>query len=93
VRRFASSAELDEYFNSGKKDNSCYVEEIITANYNIHDCYNSQMCKPKFYEGHLTSNFDTVEHEPLEETMEGYIKYLQEMDDEMPKDFYKKRGA
>ena len=94
VRRFASSAELDEYFNSGKKDMSCYVEETITANYNIHDCYNSQMCKPKFYDGHIDEDFDTKEHEPLIENIDGYIKYLKEVDDELPDNFYdKKRGA
>ena len=94
VRKFAGSAELEQYFNSGKRDTSCFDEEIITANYNVHACYNSQMCKPKFYEGHLDEDFDTAEHTPIVEDIDGYIRYLQECDDELPKDFYNlKRGA
>jgi len=94
VRRFAGSAELEQYFNSGKKDTQTYDEEIITANYNVHDCYNSQMCKPKFYEGHFDKDFDTQEHTPLVEDIDGYIRYLQDSDDELPKDFYNtKRSA
>jgi len=94
VRRFNSSAELDEYFNSGKKDKETYTEETIIADYNVHDCYNSQMCKPKFYDGHIHDDFDTKEHEPIIENIEGYIKYLKEADDELPDNFYNlKRGA
>ena len=84
---------MDEYFNSGKKDKSTYTEQTITAKYNIHDNYNSQMCKPKFYDGHIDEDFDTREHEPLTENIEGYIKYLKEADDELPDNFYNaKRG-
>lgn len=94
VRKFAGSAELEQYFNSGKKDVSCYTEEIISADYNVHENYNSQMCKPKFYEKHFEEDFDTKEHEPLMENIEGYIKYLKEADDELPDGFYNtKRGA
>ena len=88
IRRFNGSAELEQYFTSGKKDKDCYVQETITADYNVHDCYNSQMCKPKFYDGHLYSDFDTQECEPIQETLDGYVKYLQEADDEMPPNFY-----
>lgn len=93
VRRIPSNAELERYLASGKKDETCFTEETIIANYDVHECYDHKMCKPKFFEGHLPEDFDTVEHEPLEETMEGYIKYLQEMDDELPKEFYKKVAA
>lgn len=94
VRKFAGSAELEQYFNSGKKDISCYTQEIITAKYNVHECYNSQMCKPKFYDGHTTENYDTAEHTPIIENIEGYIKHLEEADDELPDNFYNtKRGA
>jgi len=94
VRRIDGSAELEQYLNSGKRDTSCYAQEIITAKYNVHDCYNSQMCKPKFYDGHFDEDFDTEEHTPLQETIEGYIQHLQEHDDELPDNFYNlKRGA
>ena len=94
VRKFEGAAELEQYFNSGKQDKTTYTQEIITAKYNVHDCYNSQMCKPKFYEGHLENDFDTIEHTPLVEDIDGYIQYLQSNYDELPKDFYNlKRGA
>jgi len=43
VRRINGFAELEQYLSSGKKDTTCYEQEIITAKYNVHDCYNSQM--------------------------------------------------
>jgi len=93
VRRFLGSCELEQYLASGKKDSTCYTTEIIVAKYNVHDCYDSQMCKPKFYDGHIGADFDTKEHEPLVEDIGGYIKYLKELDDELPDNFYeKKRG-
>jgi len=88
IRRFNGSAELEQYFTSGKKDKDCYTQETITADYNVHDCYNSQMCKPKFYDGHIYNDFDTQECEPIQETLDGYVRYLQEADDEMPPNFY-----
>ena len=94
VRCFDGSAELDQYFSSGKQDKTTYTEQTITAKYDVHDCYNSQMCKPKFYDGHIGKDFDTTEHEPLIENIDGYIKYLKELDDELPDGFYNlKRGA
>ena len=93
IRRFAGSAELDQYLSSGKRDTTTYTQETIVADYNIHDCYNSQMCKPKFYDGHMTSDFDTKTAELLQESFDGYIKYLKELDDELPDNFYTKKGA
>lgn len=94
VRKFEGSAELDQYVSSGKKDKTCYTEEVIIADYNVHECYNSQMCKPKFYDRHLNEDFDTVEHTPLVENIDGYICYLKENDDELPDGFYDtKRSA
>ena len=77
---------------SGKKDKSCYTEDIVTAEYNVFACYNSQSCKPKFYDGHFEHDFDYSPAEPTEETLDGYIRYLQENDDELPARFYQKRG-
>lgn len=94
VRKIKGAAELEQYFATGRQDKSCFDEEVITCNYNVHDCYNSQMCKPKFYDGHLNEDFDTKEHTPLIEDVDGYIKYLKEADDELPENFYNtKRGA
>ena len=68
-----------------------YEEKIITADYNVFACYNSQNCKPKFYDGHLTEDFDLDYSSGLVESIEGYIKYLQESDDELPEEFYQSR--
>lgn len=76
---------------SGKKDESCYIEDEITADYNVFDCYDSQSCKPKFYDGHFDEDFDYNQAEPTEETMKGYIKYLKENDDELPEEYYQRR--
>ena len=78
---------------SGKKDKECYTEEKITANYNVFDCYDSQNCKPKFYDGHFNQDIDYNESEPTEETMYGYIQYLRDNDDELPENYYQRRKA
>lgn len=69
-----------------------FVTAGKTADYNVFACYDSQSCKPKFYDGHFEHDFDYSPAEPTAETLDGYIRYLQENDDELPKDFYQKRG-
>lgn len=91
IRRIKNSSLFDRYMQSGKKDKSCYDEETITANYNVFDLYDSQNCKPKFYAGHFDEDFDYKESTTIEESIEGYIKYLEENDDELPKNFYVRR--
>ncbi|MCL2631422.1 MAG: hypothetical protein FWD49_07920 [Firmicutes bacterium] len=89
VRRIDGNSELARYLSSGKRDKSCYEEETISIDYNVHNCYNHQMCRPKFYQGHLNEDYDTCEHEPLMETRGGFADYLSELDDELPRGFYK----
>lgn len=91
IRRIENSSVFDRYMASGKKDETCYAEETITADYNVFACYNHQSCKPKFYEGHFEEDFDYNEAKPIEETLEGYIQYLKENDDELPKKYYMRR--
>ena len=79
--------------NSGKKDKECYTEEVVKADYNVFACYDSQNCKPKFFDGHLHSDYDYMPAEPSDNTIEGYIKYLQTMDDELPEGFYTRGKA
>lgn len=93
IRKIANSSLFDRYMASGKKDKECYTEEIVTADYNVFECYDSQSCKPKFYDGHLDEDFDIIESEPTEESIEGYIKFLQENDDELPDNYFQKRKA
>ncbi len=91
IRKIENSSLFERYMASGKKDIDCYTEEEVTANYNVFDCYDSKSCKPKFYQGHLEEDFDYQQAEPTEETIEGYIKYLKENDDELPDNFHQKR--
>ena len=65
--------------------------ETVTAGYNVFSCYDSQNCKPKFYDGHLLEDFDYMPAEPNDGTLDGYIKYLRDMDDELPDGFYMRR--
>ena len=93
IRKIENSSLFDRYMASGKKDKECYTEEEIVANYNVFALYDSQSCKPKFYDGHFDEDFDYLESEPTEESIEGYKKYLEENDDELPDEFYQRRKA
>ena len=93
IRKIENSSLFDRYMASGKKDKECYTEEIVTADYNVFACYDSQNCKPKFYDGHFEEDIDLNIAEPTEQTMEGYIKYLKENDDELPENYYQKGKA
>lgn len=93
IRKIDNSALFDKYMASGKKDKSCYIEEVVEADYNVFECYDSKSCKPKFYEGHLEEDFDYKESEPLKQTLEAYIKYLKENDDELPENYYQRRKS
>ena len=91
IRKIENSGLFDKYMSSGKRDNSCYEEEVVTCDYNVFDMYSSQSCKPKFYDGHLEDDFDIKISKPIEESLDGYIKFLKENDDEFPENFYQRR--
>ena len=91
VRIIENSSLFDKYMASGKQDKSCYTEEIVEADYNVFNCYDSQSCKPKFYAGHFEEDFDINESKPIEDSLLGYIKYLEENDDELPEGYYQSR--
>lgn len=93
IRRIENSSLFDRYMASGKKDKSCYSQETITANYNVFECYDSQSCKPKFYEGHFDEDIDYKQAEETEQTLQGYMEYLKENDDELPNNYYQRRKA
>lgn len=93
IRRIENSSLFERYMASGKSDKSCYKEEYVTANYNVFALYDSQNCKPKFYAGHLEEDFDIRESNEVEDTIEGYMRYLEDVDDEMPKNFYQRRKS
>lgn len=93
IRRIDNSGLFDKYMASGKQDKSCYVADEVVADYNVFGCYDSQSCKPKFYDGHMDEDFDYEQAEVTEDSFEGYVKYLREHDDELPENFYVKRKA
>lgn len=92
IRRIPNSQLFDRYMSSGKKDSDCYTEETVTADYNVFRCYDSRACKPRFYAGHFGDDIDYFQAEPTEDSLNGYIKFLREFDDELPDNFYVKRS-
>lgn len=92
IRKIENSQLFERYMASGKKDRTCYTEEYVIAEYNVFALYDSQSCKPKFYAGHFDEDFDYQESKKTDESIEGYIRYLEENDDELPKNFYQKKG-
>lgn len=93
IRCIDNSGLFDKYMASGKQDISCFTADTVTADYNVFDCYDSQSCKPKFYDGHLHDDFDYEQAQPTDETLDGYVRYLREFDDELPDNFYIRRKA
>lgn len=93
IRRIDNSGLFDKYMASGKQDKSCYVADEVVSDYNVFGCYDSQSCKPKFYDGHMDEDFDYEQAEVTEDSFEGYVRYLREHDDELPENFYVKRKA
>ncbi len=92
IRRIDNSGLFERYMSSGKQDKACYTEETVTADYNVFACYDSQSCKPKFYDGHLDSDFDYAQGAPTVGTFDDYVRFLQEFDDELPDNYYQKGG-
>ena len=91
IRRIDNSGLFDKYMASGKQDKSCYEPDKVVADYNVFDCYDSQSCKPKFYDGHFDSDFDYEQARPTDETQNGYKRFLQEFGDELPPKYYARR--
>lgn len=91
IRKIENSSLFDKYMSSGKKDTECYTEEEITADYNVFELYDSQSCKPKFYAGHFDEDIDYNQSKVADNSYSGYIKYLEENDDELPENYYQRR--
>lgn len=91
IRRIDNSGLFDKYMSSGKRDKSCYTADTVIADYNVFDCYDSQSCKPKFYDGNFHRDFDYKQSEPTDETFDGYKRFLHEFGDELPDKFYTRR--
>lgn len=92
LREIENSSLFDKYMASGKTDKSCYKQVKLEVEENVFEMYDSRNCKPKFYAGHFDEDFCLDTAEPTEESVDGYIKYLETVDDELPKGFYQKRS-
>lgn len=96
VRYIPYSRLYDRYVASGGLDKSCYEERKYVANFDVFANYNSQSCKPKFYDGYLrciegdivSSSFDLSYAECPEENVRAYFEYLKNYKDEVPDGFY-----
>lgn len=93
IRKIDNSGLFDKYMASGKQDKTCYTEETVVADYNVFDLYESQNCKPKFYDGHFEEDFDYRIGSFAENDINSYIDYLKENDDELPDNFYQRRKS
>lgn len=93
LRHIENSGLFDKYMSSGKADKSCYTEEVYEDYFDVAACYDHQSCKPKFYDGHFDEDFDYSPAIPYGGSIDGYIKYLEEADDELPRGFYRKGGS
>lgn len=88
IRKIDNSSLFERYMSSGKKDKSCYKQETVVAHFDVFSIYSSECCKPKFYDGHFEEDFDIQESKTTEESFLGFVKFLDEFDDEMPEGFY-----
>lgn len=93
IRHIENNFLYERYVASGKKDNSCYKQMTVTANYNVFECYDSYSCEPLFYSGHLEEDFDYDVNNAIPETIEGYVDYLHKYEKELPDNYYKTRSA
>ncbi len=93
LRHIENSGLFDKYMSSGKTDKSCYTESVYEDYFDVSACYDHQSCKPKFYDCHMDEDFDYSPAIPYGGTLDGYIKYLEETDDELPQGFYRKGGS
>ena len=93
IRVIENSSAYEKYIATGKTNRKYYKQLQITADYNVFNIYDSQSCKPKFYDGHLDEDFDYIEGKTTPQTLQGYVEYLQTFDDELPDKFYNIKGG
>jgi len=83
----------EKYLNSGKTDKSCYTEQKVVADYNVFSLYDSQLMKPKFYDGRYFKDFDYKQSCITERSLDGFKEFCKSIDGAVPQGFYKKRTA
>ena len=90
IRRIDSLAQYEAYIASGKQDKNTYKEETVKSSYDVFNLYDSRCLKPLFYAGHTLDDFDRAPAHVTDNTLEGYVGYMREHLDELPKGFYKR---
>lgn len=85
-----SAQLLDKYFSDGKL--TALPQLKISIDYNVFNLYDSQLSKPKFYDGNLDKDFYLEITCSPDYSKVGYKEYLEDLDDDLPKDFYRKDG-
>jgi hypothetical protein len=88
IRKFESARHMERYVASGGFDKSTYTEEVIIADYDVHQCYDSQMCEPQFEKGQEEKDYDLKLNKPRPFTKQEYKEYNKRRDDDCPEVFY-----
>lgn len=91
TRHFENSAFYDDYVKNANLNENYYTEETFEIDYDIFEIYDHQTCRPQFYNGYLKNPniIQFNESKPCEESLEAYINYVKQYDDELPEDYYK----
>lgn len=79
IREFDNVGLVEEYMRSGKRDTMCYTERKVVSKYNVLEMYDSYSCEPKFFAGHLNSDYDLKYGNQACETKADYIQYLEDI--------------
>lgn len=102
IREIPNCRAFDRYVASGGFDKACFVDREVVAEYNVFGIYDSQSCKPKFYDGYLKhvetngvfdSSLLSCDYSVLtDDSVSSYLDYLKKFKDEYPDKFYVKKS-
>lgn len=76
IRRIENSEALDTYLQSGRQNTDVFVDDVIEADYNVFEIYDSHGCRGRFYNNRECEKFN----------------FSDVCDDYLPEWFYKKEG-
>ena len=80
IRHFDNYGAVEEYMRSGKNDRSLYIQKRVTSKQNVLSRYNSWSLEPKFYAGHLDSDFDIQYCRSFGPTKDDYKQFLKDIE-------------
>lgn len=82
-----NSSLFESYMTSGKTIE--LPQFRVKIDYNVFELYNSKLSQPLFFEGHFEEDFNNAEFDDVVRTKESYQKFLEKVEDSLPKGFYK----